>query len=203
MNPYLNEEAYGLCEQFYQKYYNDKKKRTIILGINPGRFGAGLTGIPFTDPVKLEEDCGIANNLKKQRELSADFIYKMIYAFGGIQEFYDQFYFGSVSPLGFTRDGKNLNYYDDMNLQQSLLPFILESIEAQLAFGLNRKVAYCLGEGKNYKFLKQLNQRHQFFDLVIPLSHPRFIMQYRRKTVDRYVDDYLRKLQSPELFLPS
>ena len=203
MNPYLNEEVFELCKQFYEKYYSSNRQRTIILGINPGRYGAGLTGIPFTDPVKLDEDCGIANNLKKQRELSADFIYKMIYAYGGVLEFYDQFYFGSVSPLGFTRDGKNLNYYDDTSLQQSLLPFILQSLEAQLAFGLNRKVAYCLGEGKNYKFLSNLNMEHSFFDHIIPLAHPRFIMQYRRKTVDRYVNDYLQKFQSPELFQPS
>lgn len=200
MNPYLRKEVYELCEVFYNKYFNDKKRRTIILGINPGRFGAGLTGIPFTDPVKLEEDCGIVNNLKKQRELSADFIYKMIYDFGGIQAFYDQFYFGSVSPLGFTKDGKNLNYYDDMNLQESLLPFILQSIEAQLAFGLNRKVAYCLGEGKNYKFLINLNKVHGFFDHIIPLAHPRFIMQYKRKYIDTYIGDYLEKFSEPDLF---
>ena len=55
MNPYQNKVAFFLCEKFYNKYYNNTQPRRIILGINPGRFGAGLTGIPFTDPVKLEE----------------------------------------------------------------------------------------------------------------------------------------------------
>ncbi len=202
MNPYQNKVAFFLCEKFYNKYYNNTQPRRIILGINPGRFGAGLTGIPFTDPVKLEEECGIKNDLTKKRELSADFIYLMINAFGGKESFYNQFYFGSVSPLGFTKDGKNLNYYDDPKLQKAVLPFVIDTIHAQINFGLNTEVAYCLGEGKNYKFLTQLNTVHGFFKKIIPLSHPRFIMQYRRKTMNLYIDDYLKKLNDPESFVP-
>jgi len=202
MNPYQSEVAFSLCEKFYKKYYNNSQPRKIILGINPGRFGAGLTGIPFTDPVKLEEECGIKNDLTKKRELSADFIYMMINAFGGKETFYNQFYFGSVSPLGFTKDGKNLNYYDDTKLQKAVLPFIIDTIQTQINFGLNTEVAYCLGEGKNYKFLTKLNTEHQFFKKIIPLSHPRFIMQYRRKTIDLYINDYLKKLNESESFVP-
>ncbi|MEQ8425836.1 MAG: DUF4918 family protein, partial [Cyclobacteriaceae bacterium] len=184
------------------KYYSDTHPRTFILGINPGRLGAGLTGIPFTDPVKLENDCGIPNSLSKKRELSADFIYQMIDAFGGKEKFYSKFYFGSVSPLGFTRDDKNLNYYDDPKLQHAVFPFILESLGAQIAFGLNRKVAYCLGEGKNFKFLSKLNTKEKYFDNIIPLAHPRFIMQYKRKKVHLYLDDYLKKFDDPTSFIP-
>ncbi|MEP2670196.1 MAG: uracil-DNA glycosylase family protein [Cyclobacteriaceae bacterium] len=202
MNPYQNEIAFSLCEKFYKKYYNNTQSRKIILGINPGRFGAGLTGIPFTDPVKLEEECGIKNDLPKKRELSADFIYLMINAFGGKETFYNQFYFGSVSPLGFTKDGKNLNYYDDPQLQKAALPFIINTINTQINLGLNTEVAYCLGEGKNYKFLSKLNLEYKFFNKIIPLSHPRFIMQYRRKTMDLFINDYLKKLNDPDSFMP-
>lgn len=201
MNPYQSEDAFSLCEKFYRKYYANSKPRRIILGINPGRFGAGLTGIPFTDPVKLEEECGIENTLDKKRELSADFIYMMIEAFGGKEIFYNQFYFGSVSPLGFTKEGKNLNYYDDPKLQKAILPFILNTIQTQIDFGLHTDVAYCLGEGKNFKFLNKLNADHRFFKKIIPLSHPRFIMQYRRKKVDLFIKDYLSKLNSPASFM--
>lgn len=194
MNPYQKEEAYHLCKQFYTKYYHDTSPRTLIVGINPGRFGAGLTGIPFTDPVKLEQECGINNDLQKKRELSADFIYQMIAAYGGKEKFYKQFYFGSVSPLGFTKNGKNLNYYDDLKLQKAVLPFILNTLRNQIAFGLNTQVAYCLGEGKNFKFLSALNAQHKFFDTIIPLAHPRFIMQYKRKKLQDYLDDYIEKL---------
>ncbi|HEY5691780.1 MAG TPA: uracil-DNA glycosylase family protein [Cyclobacteriaceae bacterium] len=197
MNPYQNKQAFHLCQLFYTKYYHDSYPRTLILGINPGRFGAGLTGIPFTDPVKLEEECDIKNDFLKKRELSADFIYEMIAANGGNENFYKQFYFGSVSPLGFTKNGKNLNYYDDLKLQKAVLPFILKTLRDQIAFGLNTQVAYCLGEGKNYKFLSSINAEHKFFDQIIPLAHPRFIMQYKKKTKDMYIEDYLAKLNDP------
>src|SRR5690242_12854320 len=79
MNPYKEKRAVALCEKFYYKFYKDNENRTMILGINPGRFGGGITGIPFTDPAKLER-LGILNDLPKKRELSADFVYAMIEA---------------------------------------------------------------------------------------------------------------------------
>ncbi len=51
MNPFKeNDTIIPVSSAFYQKYYNDNNPRHLILGINPGRFGAGVTGIPFTDP---------------------------------------------------------------------------------------------------------------------------------------------------------
>jgi hypothetical protein len=192
LNPYQNPDAFKLCKRFYTQYYADYNQRTLILGINPGRFGGGLTGIPFTDPVKLETICGIKNSLYKKAELSADFIYKMIAAYGGAEQFYKSFYFSSVSPLGFTRDGKNLNYYDDKKLQARLLPFIVSCLQLQLKFGIETKVAYCMGKGENYKFFANLNEQHHFFEKIIPLPHPRFIMQYKRKSLNLYIDRYLK-----------
>lgn len=194
MNPYQDDVAFELCSQFYRKFYNDDRSRTLILGINPGRFGGGITGVPFTDPVKLEVNCGIPNALKKKVELSADFIYKMVEAYGGPEKFYGKFYISALSPLGFVKDGKNLNYYDIRQLQQAVEPFMLRSIERQVAFGANTDVCFCLGEGKNSKYLNTINDRYGFFKRIIPLAHPRFIMQYRRKTVDVFVKDYLKKL---------
>lgn len=194
MNPYENTEVFKYCQLFYHQYYADSRQRTIILGINPGRHGAGLTGIPFTDPIKLESECGIPNNLHKRPELSADFIYQLIHAYGGLHPFYRKFYFSSVCPLGFTKDDKNINYYDIPKLQKAVLPFICQSIRQQLDFGISKKIAFCLGEGKNYQFLRQLNESHGFFEDIIPLPHPRFIMQYRRKKVSTYIDQYLEAL---------
>ena len=195
LNPYQDKKAFALCTQFYQKYYNDHEPRKIILGINPGRFGGGITGVPFTDPLKLEKNCGIPNSLPKKTELSADFIHAMMEAYGGLRKFYADFYFNSVSPLGFTYETKNLNYYDTPALAKSLEKFILSSIRKQLEFGIKTEVAYCLGEGENYKYLKKLNDKEKFFSELIPLAHPRFIMQYRRKFVAEYIEDYLKKLK--------
>ena len=198
LNPYKDKITYGLCEQFYNKYYGDNNKRQLILGINPGRHGAGLTGIPFTDPIKLEKYCGIPNNLHKKPELSADFIYQMISAYGGLEQFYGKFHFSAVSPLGFIKDGKNLNYYDIRELENCLRPFIIQTLTKTLKLGINTSVCYCLGEDKNFKFLTRLNAEQKFFSKIIPLAHPRFIMQYRRKKVAEYVDQYVRIMKNEE-----
>lgn len=195
LNPYRDKISFGFCEQFYRKFYADDKPRALILGINPGRLGGGLTGIPFTDPKKLQERCGIENELPKRAELSADFIHLVIDAFGGLEKFYGQFYFSSVSPLGFTQDGKNLNYYDIRELQQALKPFIVTSLKKQLAFGLQTEICYVLGEGKNVAYVKSLNEEFHFFKAVVPLPHPRFVMQYKRKKVNEYIALYQERLQ--------
>lgn len=193
LNPYHDAAAFAYCTEFYSKFYNDHHPRRIILGINPGRFGGGITGVPFTDPLKLER-CGIKNSLPRKAELSADFIYRMIDAFGGPEKFYGQYFFSALSPLGFIRDGKNLNYYDVRELQQAVEPFMIDCIQQQLKFGTDRKFAFCLGEGENYKYLSKLNSRFNFFENILPLPHPRFIMQYRRKQLDVYVNKYVDKL---------
>lgn len=195
MNPYQDKTAFALSTQFYKKFYHDHKQRRMIMGINPGRFGGGITGVPFTDPQKLDVFCGIPNDLKKKPELSADFMYSMITAYGGPVDFYKEFYISALSPLGFTKDDKNLNYYDIRELQTAIEPFMIQCIEAQLDFGVLRDRCYCLGEGKNYQYLHKLNEKHQFFQTIVPLSHPRFVMQYKRKAVPQYVQDYLRKLR--------
>jgi hypothetical protein len=195
MNPYGEEYTFHLCKLFYQKFYADEKERTLILGINPGRFGSGTTGISFTDPIKLEKECGIENTLVKKPELSADFIYAMINEYGGLKKFYSRYFISSVSPLGFTKDGLNINYYDDPRLQQAAIPFIIDSISALAHLGVSKKKCFCLGEGKNMIFLKKINEQHRWFDEIIPLPHPRFIMQYKRKKVHEYISDYVQKLK--------
>ena len=72
MNPFQDKTAWALSRRFYKKYYDDSIQRALILGINPGRHGGGITGVPFTDPPKLETICGISNTLQKKAELSAD-----------------------------------------------------------------------------------------------------------------------------------
>jgi hypothetical protein len=196
MNPYKDKVTMQVCTQFYKKYYSDNIKRRMIIGINPGRFGGGITGVPFTDPIRLKKECDIDNPLPPKQELSSVFVYDVINAFGGKEKFYKIFYITSVSPLGFTRHGKNLNYYDDKNLQNNIKDFVVDGMNEQLKFGIDREVAFCLGDGKNYKYLSKLNDEKKFFDKIIPLSHPRFIMQYKLKKKEEYIQSYLEKLES-------
>jgi hypothetical protein len=194
MNPFKNEAAMQICTQFYKKYYSDNNERKMIIGINPGRFGGGVTGIPFTDPIRLKKECGIENPFQQKQELSSLFVYDVITAYGGAKFFYKDFYITAVSPLGFTKDGKNLNYYDDKNLQNSIKDFAVDCMYKQLDFGINRDIAFCLGDGKNYKYLSKLNEEKKFFKQIIPLSHPRFIMQYKLKKKEDYIQAYINKL---------
>ena len=184
------------CIAFYEKYYNDNNDRYALFGINPGRFGGGVTGIPFTDPIRLENVCCIQNNFQKKQELSSVFIYNMIDAYGGADAFYKQFYITALSPLGFIKNGKNLNYYDDKILLKDIQPFVIDCMEAQIEFGLKTNVCFCIGEGENLKYLRKLNDEHKWFDKIDTLPHPRFIMQYRLKRKDEFIQQYITKLNA-------
>ena len=180
---------------FLNKYYTDEQPRQLILGINPGRFGAGLTNVAFTDPAHLLRKCGIDSGFDKKEELSAKFIYMVIDAFGSVEQFYSKYFVNSVVPFGFVKDGKNYNYYDDKKLLEATRPLAIRHIQGLLELGMDRSRCICLGEGKNFKFLKKLNDEKGYFDEVIPLSHPRFIMQYRRKKLSEYLKAYLDVLR--------
>jgi len=196
MIPFEEPDTMQACKLFYKKFYSDRKPRHMIIGINPGRFGGGVTGIPFTDPIRLQNDCGIENSWVKKQELSSLYVYDMIKAFGGVTDFYRQFYITAVSPLGFTQHGKNLNYYDDKTLQDRIKPFVIDCFNKQFTFGINRKIAFCLGDGKNFKYLSALNAEQHFFESIVPLSHPRFIMQYKLKKKQAYIDKYIQQLNA-------
>jgi hypothetical protein len=140
MNPFKEDDNITpIFTSFYKKYYNDCNTRHLILGINPGRFGAGVTGVPFTDTKRLTDQCGIKYSGMETHEPSSVFVYDVIEAYGGINKFYNDFYINSVCPLGFTiSDGKgkekNYNYYDSKELTNAVSAFIVDNIKNQIKF---------------------------------------------------------------------
>jgi len=192
INPHQSNQTRACVDSFYQKYYNDNSERIFVFGINPGRFGSGVTGVPFTDPIALEDYCDIENNLQKRKELSSDFVYQCINAFGGSQEFFKSFYLTAVSPIGFSRKSKNYNYYDDKDFLQHIRQFLITTIKNQIDFGANRNSVVILGSGKNLKNFESINEELNFFQTVHVLEHPRYIMQYKRKNIDEYITKYIR-----------
>ena len=195
LNPYLDQTAFILCQEFYHKYYNDNFSRSLLFGINPGRFGAGLTGIPFTDTKTLTDYCGIKNDLPARGELSSTFIYEMINAFGGVELFYQQYFISAISPLGYVRNGVNLNYYDFPNYRTIFEPYVVQEIRSQLQFNIDPSIGYCIGKGTNFDFFKYLNDKYQFFKNIKALPHPRWVMQYKLKKKQVYIDQYLNTLK--------
>jgi hypothetical protein len=189
--PFSNADVWHGMTMFYEKYYSDGAPRHMMIGINPGRFGGGITGVPFTDPIRLKDACGINNNWPRRPELSSIFMYEMMEAFGGVEKFYQQFYVTSVSPLGFVADGKNVNYYDDRKLAEAISPFTEKCMQQQLQWPVKRTVCFCIGEGKNLQYLQRMNEENKWFENIVALSHPRFVMQYKRTQIDTYIQQYL------------
>lgn len=192
--PFEDKQVMDTVKIYNQTYFNDSNKRNFLIGINPGRLGSGTTGIPFTDPIRLKGELNIDNNFEPKQELSSNFIYQMINAGGGPDSFYSNNYFTSVSPLGFIMDGKNLNYYDIKELEEALEPYIVAEMKKQLEFGA-RPIAYSLGMGKNIAYLKKLNAKYHFFEDIVALPHPRWVMQYRLKRIQEFIDLYVSKLR--------
>lgn len=190
INPWAKAEVKNVINPYFNKYYNDNDKRIFVLGINPGRFGAGLTGISFTDPVALRESCRIENSLGNRKELSSKFIYSVVDEFGGAKKIFSKIFLTALYSFALVKDGKNYNYYDDKSLAEKLKPEIVQTIKTQIEFGARRDFTIILGK-KNADYFLPINEEHKFFKQIAVLEHPRYIMQYRLKKIDNYIKKYL------------
>lgn len=199
LNPYLdNPETMQVMEQFYEKFYADGTPRKFIIGINPSRHGAGVTGVPFTDTKRLETACGIKMQTAYTHEISSVFIYDLIAGYGGASLFYKDFYINSPFPLAIVRQaagGKwlNANYYDDPKLFAAVKAFMIRSLTAHVKLGLDTTEVFVLGK-KNAVYIHQLNKELKLFEKITTLEHPRYIQQYKSKEQQYYIDKYLLAL---------
>ena len=199
MNPYLdNPETMQVMQLFYHKYYNDTRERKFIIGINPSRHGAGVTGVPFTDTKRLETACGIKMQSAHTHEVSSVFMYDMIAEYGGASVFFKQFYINSPFPLAIvraTRNGQllNANYYDEKDLFEDVKDFMIASLKNHISLGLDTSEVFVLGK-KNADFVKKLNKEAKLFERLTVLEHPRFIQQYKSKEKQLYIDKYILAL---------
>lgn len=189
INPYGDKKVIAVVKEFCNKFYSDTNSRTLILGINPGRFGGGVTGIPFTDAVALEKYCSINNAFPKTTELSSRFIYSMIEHYGGAAAFYSKHLLTAACPLGFLLGKKNYNYYDTGDLINVTNPIIENSFKAYSKMNINMEVIISLGK-KNAFHLEKINKKLKIFKEIIILEHPRYIMQYKMKQLNEYIKKY-------------
>ncbi|WP_294237244.1 SMUG2 DNA glycosylase family protein [uncultured Chryseobacterium sp.] len=199
LNPYLdNPETLEVMQQFYHKYYNDSNRRKFLLGINPSRHGAGVTGVPFTDTKRLQSICGIKMHSAYTHEVSSVFVYDMIAEYGGPEEFYREVYINSPFPLAIVRKSKgnwvNANYYDDKALFNNVKDFIIDSLKKHLSLNLDASEVFIMGK-KNAGFLTKINQEANLFGKMTVLEHPRYIQQYKSKEKQLYIDKYILALK--------
>lgn len=200
LNPYLgNPETMEVMQKFYHKYYNDSNQRKFIVGINPSRHGAGVTGVPFTDTKRLEAVCGIKMKSAYTHEISSVFMYDMIEQYGGAEEFYKDIYINSPFPLAIVRKSKgnwiNANYYDDKELFNDVKNFMIDSLKKHISLNLDTSEVFILGK-KNADFISKLNEGAHLFDKMTVLEHPRYIQQYKSKEKDVYIDKYILALKN-------
>ena len=192
-----------IIEIFYHKFYDDNKKRRMILGSSPARRGTAITGIPYEDAQHLQNQTGIFIDDFYVNKSSSSFLYDVIDMYGGTDKFYSDFYMNFICPLGIVKINSkgrevNCNYYEDKKLQETLYDFIIQTLKMQMEFNIDRSICYCIGSGENYEFLKKINEKYCFFDKIIPLEHPRFIMQYNSKNKEYYLNKYLNALTKNE-----
>jgi len=218
------EEVRRIVTAFHRKYYSDEHPRTLMLGINPGRLGAGSTGLSFTDTKRCESDLGIPVQGLRTHEPSSDFFYRMVRAAGGPEAFYSQVYVHAICPLGFVeetsarshavvpagnqqrpqgpfhetlrRSAINLNYYDNKALEQAVTPFVEQWLRALVHCGMRTDTVLCIGTGKNTAYFNKLNDRLGLFEKIIALEHPRYVMQYKARSINEYIDKYLSALEN-------
>ena len=204
INPYnreQKEQVKKIATAFYQKYYDDIRPRRLILGSSPARRGSAITGVPFEDAKHLQSETGIFIDKFYINKYSSDFLYDVIREYGGCDKFYSDFYMSFVCPLGIVKINSkgnevNCNYYENKKLQEALKPFIVSTIRSYIDFGVDTSVCYCIGSGENYKFLSGINEEYNFFNTIIPLEHPRFIMQYNSKHKGVFIEKYISSLKN-------
>ena len=189
INPYEKDDVKEIIKNFYAKFYNDQNERLFIIGINPGRFGGGLTGIAFTDPAALREYCRIENTFGERKELSSKFVYTVINQFGGVKKFFSRVFLTALYPFAIIKNKKNYNYYDEKPLSDLLRLDMVQNIREQIKFGGRRDYAILLGK-RNADYFFPINEEHKFFKRITVLEHPRYIMQYKLKQIDSYIHKY-------------
>jgi hypothetical protein len=199
-DPYLSgTESHRCASRFYQKYFNDQVSRHVLFGINPFRWGAGLTGIPFTDARRLSEKCGIDYNQPASHENASAFIYEVISEFGGPSAFYRGYLFNWVCPIGLLDKKipghKGYSYYQNAALYKSVRELMAENIRHLINLGIARDYCFCVGLGKNEQYLRKLNDEHEFFSAIIPLEHPGFITRYHAGERNKYLAHYVKQIK--------
>ena len=202
VNPFAGEskeQVQKITNAFNKKYYEDNKPRYLILGSSPARRGTAVTGVPFEDAVHLQKETGIMIKNFYINKASSNFLYDVIEKYGGVEKFYTNFYLNFVCPLGIVKTNSkgneiNCNFYDSKELQISLYDFIVESVRTIISFGIDTSVCFCIGSGKNFLVLNEINKKYKFFNAIIPLEHPRYIMQYNSQNKEKFLNKYLDAL---------
>jgi hypothetical protein len=178
---------FELVSRYYKTVYSNQKARVVLCGINPGRNGAGKTGIPFLDFDSVSHL--ISNIDRNDKEQSAQFIKSIIDALGS-ETYYKSVYMTNISWFGFVKNNKNLNYYD---LPESLPSIFTDSFIEEMNI-VEPKIIVPLSQMVE-KTLKQMKKEGKLqYPIASRLPHPYYcsIGQNAKK----YKEVYLKKINN-------
>jgi hypothetical protein len=100
-------ENWDAVLEFNRVFYAEGEPKTVLCGINPGRLGAGKTGVPFMNFRSLSKL--LPGAPPDDTERSAQFFHEVVSHFGA-QNFYRSFYVENVSWVGYSKERKNINF---------------------------------------------------------------------------------------------
>lgn len=190
LQPYIARVDTKYFERFVHEYYAVPGQRTLVLGINPGRKGSGLTGVPFTDGRSLAEDCGIENEFRDARELTSQFLYQVVRSAGEVHSFFSHLCLSGIFPACLVADGRNANYYDLIE-GEALRGLVAHSLQIHRDLPDIADRLVVIGQGRHLDLISAANDRHGFFKEITALPHPRYIMQYNRARADDFIRRYV------------
>lgn len=140
--------AWDPHQRFVKRYGKGKGRRGVFVGMNPGPWGMGQTGVPFGDVTKVRDWMGITGQVDqpprqhpkrpvtgfatKRREPSGTRLYGWAEErFGTAEAFFSEFYVLNYCPLlFFAPDGRNLTPPD---LRKADTADLYEACDAHLA----------------------------------------------------------------------
>ncbi|WP_165961126.1 DUF4918 family protein [Qipengyuania sediminis] len=191
-NPYSDRERRAAIHSFYSKYFDDNQPRTHILGINPSKLNSSSTGVHYTDGFALSNFCGINNTFSQSRELTSEFFYNVVARLGGADEFFSTNFPWAMMPVSVTDGGLYKNYYED-DLSTQLEPILVRNVHWIASLPSNGRLII-LGIGENKKYFERLDGTPFGYTDVRFLPHPRWVLQYNRANIEKYLDQYLDAL---------
>lgn len=172
---------------YYQEYYSTKSKRIVLCGINPGKNGAGKTGVPFIDFKSLTHLLPGINQYDSEN--SAQFVWSIINQIG-TELFFEKVYLTNISWFGFIKDGKNFNYY---NLPSHLSDTFTESFLKEMDL-VQPKVIIPLSKEVEQTLIGMKKRGKLNYSIASRLPHPYYCSIGDRAL--KYKDIYVEKIQS-------
>lgn len=177
------EDNIFIAKRFAKAYCSSQRPATVLCGINPGRLGAGKTGVPFLDFASLSKL--LSDIDRRDAERSAQFFFEVVEHFGA-KAFYSTFHVTNISSVGFERAGKNANYYD---LPEQAIKYVHDAFDKEIK--TIQPAAIISLAGQVHATVKQLFSKSPI-DISVCLPHPNYCAFPKRR--DRCKARYIEVL---------